>query len=92
MTACKMRVKAWFLDKEQQKAKHYNTWIDCVDRTTDEHGMLAADADGCYTVIAEEVLAESDKAAKVKLSTGLIVGSVKGWTTWIPKSLIIETK
>lgn len=35
-----------------------------------------------------EVLSESEKAIQVILGTGDIVGSYKGWKTWLPKSVI----
>ena len=88
MTTGKIRVKFWFIEKVQDEAKKYHMYIDIVDRTTDEHGMLQADEDGYYNVVADEIIAESEKAVKVRLATGLIDGSYKGWTTWIPKSVI----
>ena len=35
-----------------------------------------------------EVLKETEKAVHVVLSTGDVVGSIKGWKTWITKSVI----
>ena len=46
--------------------------------------------DECVFVVAEEVLNESEKAIKVRLATGEVVGSYKGWVAWVPKSVICE--
>ncbi len=81
-----IRIKEWFLDKTQQVAKTYNCFIDTPERG--EHGLAVVDENGTVAVIVEEELSESEKAVKVRLATGSIVGSVKGWTTWIPKSVI----
>lgn len=44
--------------------------------------------DGYKLVRVQEVLKETEKAVQVVLSTGNVVGSIKGWRTWIPKSVI----
>lgn len=33
---------------------------------------------------------ETEKAVYVNLSTGDTLGSIAGWKTWIPKSVIME--
>lgn len=81
-----IKVKAWVIDKQEQVSRRYNMYIDVYSR--DESGTIEADENGCYTVWVETVLGETEKAVKVELSTGDIVGSVKGWTCWIPKSQI----
>ena len=43
---------------------------------------------GYFTVQADMIFSETEKAVKVLLATGTTVGSGKGWTCWIPKSLI----
>lgn len=37
---------------------------------------------------ANEIISESEKAIQVTLGSGNVVGSVKGWKLWIPKSQI----
>lgn len=80
-----IRVKEWFVDKASNTAKAYNCFIDLYDR--DELG-IAKVVDGYVKVFVDEVLGESEKAVQVVLRTGDIVGSVKGWKCWIPKSCI----
>ncbi len=82
-----VKVRDWFIDKTQVTAKRYNTFIDVYSRN--EEGVIIAE-DGYYTVKIIEVLTESEKAIQVVLGTGDIVGSYKGWKTWIPKSVIKE--
>ena len=79
-----IKVKAWVIDKAEAEAKRYNTWIDIYSR--DEDGTKIA-IDGYYTVRGE-IIKETEKAINVRLSTGDIVGSKKGWTIWMPKSQI----
>lgn len=80
----KLKIKEWFYENTQDTAARYNTFID-TDR--DENGYTKVD-DGFVTVRVLEVLSESEKAIQVLLDTGSVVGSVKGWRTWIPKSVI----
>lgn len=79
-----MKVKEWIIDKAQRTAADYNCWID-FER--DEQGMRKVE-NGYLTVIVDEVLAETEKAVQVRLQTGEVVGSYKGWKLWIPKSQI----
>lgn len=79
-----IRIKNWLLEQVQQKAKHYDVYID-EERT--EQGALKL-TDGFATVVGE-ILSETEKAVKVLLSSGKIVGSYKGWETWLPKSCVI---
>lgn len=81
-----MKIKKWFLNKVQAEARRYNTWID-VAYTEDN---MMDEEDDCYFANVEETLAETEKAVKVRFSTGMIVGSMKGWTTWVPKSVTME--
>lgn len=53
-------------------------------------GVLTADKDGYVEVIVREVLNETEKAIQVILDSGSVVGNVKGWKTWIPKSVIAK--
>lgn len=80
-----LKVKRWVIDKAQQTAGRYNTYID-FSRRNEEGRPL--EEDGFVYVLAEEILGESEKAINVRLSTGSVLGSVKGWTLWIPKSQI----
>lgn len=84
MERFELKIKEWFWQKIHASAKCYNTFIDYV---RDESGMMKVD-DGYVTVIVEEVISESEKAIQVMLSSGGVVGSCKGWKTWIPKSVI----
>lgn len=79
-----LTVKEWIIDKAQDTASYYNLHIDFV---RDENGYRKVE-NGYITVIVEEQLAESEKAIKVRLHTGDVVGSGKGWSLWIPKSQI----
>lgn len=79
-----LKVKKWFYEKTDDIAKTYNTFID-YERGYDD--MINV-VDGFVTLYAREVLGESDKAIKVCLESGAVVGSCKGWTTWIPKSVL----
>lgn len=81
-----IKVKEWFIDKVQDSAKFYNCFIDYFEKTG--LGTPFVDDNGFVFVVAEEILQETEKALKVKLATGDVVGSVKGWTTWIPKSVM----
>lgn len=81
-----IKVKEWFFDKTQETAGRYNTYIDVYSR--DENGYIKADENGYITVKADDILNESEKAIQVLLSSGEMVGTCKGWKTWIPKSLI----
>ena len=82
-----LRVKEWFVDKQQEAARRYNMYIDVTDECRGELGQIEADANGMIEIVAE-ILKESEKAIQAKLETGSTVGSNKGWTCWIPKSLI----
>lgn len=82
-----LRVKEWFIDKQQQTARRYNVYIDVTDASRGELDQIVADENGMIEVIAE-ILKESEKAIQVKLQSGAVVGSYNGWTCWIPKSLI----
>ena len=80
----KLKVKEWFLNKTQETATRYNTFIDFA---RNEDGTILV-IDGYATVYVEDKLAETEKAVQVKLHTGNVLGSYKGWTVWIPKSVI----
>ena len=80
-----VKVRDWFIDKTQITAKKYNTFIDVYSRNEDD---VIISEDGYYMVKIMEVLSESEKAIQVVLGTGDIVGSYKGWKTWLPKSVI----
>lgn len=77
----KIKVKEWVIDKAQETASRYNTYIDFA---RNEDGTRKVE-NGFLTVNAE-ILKETEKAINVKLTTGDVVGTTKGWTLWIPKS------
>ena len=79
-----LNIKEWFYNKTEETANRYNTFIDVA---RNEDGTIKIE-NGCTTVYAQEVLSESEKAIQVVLSTGSVIGSYKGWKTWIPKSVI----
>lgn len=80
-----MMIKQWVHDREQDKARNFNIYIDYAERD-DETNMVKVE-DGYIKVIAC-VLAETEKAYKVWLQSGEVVGSAKGWTCWVPKSQV----
>ena len=79
-----LKIKEWFLNKTQETATRYNCFID-FERNENRQVLVV---DGFVTVFVEETLAETEKAIQVVLHTGDVVGSGKGWKTWIPKSVI----
>ncbi len=79
-----MKIREWFYDKISTTAKCYNTFID-FKRGADGTSEVV---DGYITVFVSEKIAESEKAIKVRLESGAVVGSYKGWETWVPKSVI----
>lgn len=81
------KVKAWVIDKAQEVSGSYNTFINVYSRD-EKTGATVTDENGYYTICIEETLKETEKAVQVVLATGDVVGSVKGWKTWIPKSQI----
>lgn len=81
-----LKVKAWVIDKAQLTATRYNCFIDYSRRN--EADGRRVEEDGYTYVIADEIISETEKAMQVKLRTGSVVGSYKGWKLWIPKSQI----
>ena len=79
-----LKIKEWFFDKIEETSSRYNTFIDCE---RNENGTRKNE-DGFIIAIMEEKIEETEKAIRVRLSIGGVVGSVKGWTTWIPKSVL----
>lgn len=84
-----LKVKEWVIRKEQEIAARYNVFIDYSRRTDDVENKPFVE-DGCVFVKVEELLEETEKAIRVRLSSGDVVGSYNGWTLWIPKSQIFE--
>ena len=78
-----INIPAWFYYKLRETSDRYHCYIDVYNRG--ENGSIPSDV---VMVQAQEVLKETEKAIQVKLITGGVDGSYKGWTTWIPKSLI----
>ena len=79
-----IKVKEWFEAKEQEKAKKYNIYFQIAERN--ENGTIKSE--NGYVSVVGEILAETEKAVKCHIESGDVVGSYKGWTTWIPKSVI----
>lgn len=84
-----MKIKTWVIDKAQIEAKRYFTFFDFA-RRTDDAAQTPFIEDDCYFMKVDEILKETEKAIQVKLSSGEIDGSVKGWKLWIPKSQIMD--
>ena len=82
-----MKVKAWVIDKAQRDADRYNVFIDYTRRND---GILRerTEEDGYIYVRVEEEISETEKAVQVRLGSGDVDGSTKGWKMWIPKSQI----
>ena len=83
-----MKIKTWIIDKAQDDARRYNIFFDVTRRTNDDINQRLVE-DGCYYMKVEEVLKETEKALQIKLSSGDVIGSYKGWTLWVPKSQIM---
>lgn len=73
-----LKVKEWVINKAQDTATRYNVFIDYATRINEVESKP----------LVEEVLKETEKAIQVRLSSGDVIGSYKGWTLWIPKSQI----
>ena len=89
-----LMVKEWMFNKVNDEAQAYNTLIDVkyIEEMSDDDYDMIYREDGYVTVYVEEELRETEKAVYVKLSTGAIDGSFKGWKCWLPKSVIKEVK
>lgn len=79
-----IKIKRWFEEKAQREAGHFNTYIDLK---RNEDGTIE-EINGYVTAYIEEQLAESEKAIKVRLASGEVLGNYKGWELWVPKSVI----
>ena len=77
-------VKEWFFDKVHDQALGYHI---SLNGEYTEHPVMGNVLDHTKLRV-EEVLAETEKAYKVKLDAETIYGNWKPWTTWIPKSVI----
>ena len=64
-----MYIKEWFYEKEEEKAMRYNMFLDVTERN--ENGTIKV-TDGFVAAKVEEVLQESEKAIKVRISTGVV--------------------
>lgn len=80
-----IKVKRWVIDKAQDTARRYNTYIDFTRR--DETLGCPIEEDG-YVYVCGEIISETEKAVQAQLETGSVIGSIKGWKVWIPKSQI----
>jgi hypothetical protein len=81
-----LKIKEWIIDREQSNATRYNVFMDFErDDVTGTRKVT----DGFLTVTVT-VLSETEKAIRINIESGLVVGSSIGWTTWVPKSQIKE--
>jgi hypothetical protein len=81
-----LKIKEWIIDREQSNATRYNVFMDFErDDVTGTRKVT----DGFLTVTVT-VLSETEKAIRINIESGLVVGSSTGWTTWVPKSQIKE--
>ena len=80
-------IKEWLIDKIQAEAGRYDVYIDHPERS--EIGTPVV-RDGFVMVVIQEMIKETEKAIYVRLSSGSVVGSYKGWRCWLPKSQIKE--
>lgn len=80
-----IRVKEWFRDKLHDEAMSHHLVLNGTYNTVGEIQMLDHE-----TLRVDQVLAESEKAWKVVLDADTFGGVYKGYTTWIPKSVILS--
>lgn len=80
-----IKVKEWFRDELHDKMMGYRCLPDCEYI---EDPVIGSVADGTSLRIAE-LVAETEKAVKVVVEAETFGGHYKGWTTWIPKSVIV---
>lgn len=78
---CTITVKEWFFNKVNMESKRYGLLL--IGEYKD--GVL-----DCTKLRVEQILAETEKAFKVMLDAETFRGNWKGFTTWIPKSVIEE--
>ena len=77
-------VKEWIIDKAQETAMNYNTFIDYERNEAGTRQLY----NGSLKVLVDEIISETEKAVQVRVSTGAVLGSCKGWKLWVPKSCI----
>ena len=75
----------WFYSKMQKKAMEFNVYIAVADANRTKEGRITASEEDTVTCFAS-IVNQTDKAYRLKFRSGLEVGSVNGWTTWVPKS------
>lgn len=80
-----LKIKEWFFNKLDNVARGYNVYIDADF----ENGSIVVE-DGCVYAQIDERIEESEKAIKVHFTSDAgYGGSGKGWTTWVPKSVLM---
>ena len=77
-------IKGWLYRSISNVSNSYYCLINVYNRNDD--GTIPSDE---VKVLVDEVYDETEKAVEVRLSTGIIDGSAKGWRCWIPKSAIV---
>lgn len=80
-----IKVKEWFVNKEQGKASRYSIYFEYSRRTNDIKEIPVVE-DGCVFLKAQ-VLRETEKAVQVEIENGGYGNSNKDWKCWIPKSV-----
>lgn len=78
-------VKSWLFDKLSDEMRRYHFLLVC--EYTDVNGLSMADHS---KLRVEEVIAETEKAYKVKLDVETVNGNPRTYTAWLPKSAIID--
>lgn len=78
----KVEIKEWLFDRISAEAKSSDVWLTCV---RDDKDMIDR-SNGKVTVFFDELHGESAKALHVRLASGDVCGSYRGWTVWLPKS------
>lgn len=80
-----MTVKEWFRDELKEKMMGYHCLPESEYIEDPKFGSIADDT----KLRIAELVAETEKAVKVVVEAETFGGHYKGWTTWIPKSVIV---
>lgn len=76
-------VPEWFFDKVNDACKNYGCMLS--GEYTEQGGITMLD----HTKLrVDEMICESEKAYKVRVEAETRGGEYKGWTTWVPKSVV----
>lgn len=90
----KITVKRWIGDQKYDEMKAYNRAPEFVYVEDEEQGRYYADTkNDTITMVVLNVIKETAKAVQVELETMNFSTDeyvAKKWTTWFPKSQIVE--